>query len=51
MVHGRARASSKHTLRVAANEVRLMCTYVCVCMCVDKTYDATIDTWGERNRV
>jgi hypothetical protein len=27
------------------------CTYVCVCMCVDMTYDATIDTGGERNRV
>jgi hypothetical protein len=27
------------------------CTYVCVCMCVDVTYDATIDTGGERNRV
>ena len=25
-------------------------TYVCVCMCVDMTYDATIDTGGERNR-
>ena len=28
-----------------------VCTYVCVCMCVDVTYDATIDTGGERNRV
>jgi hypothetical protein len=27
------------------------CTYVCVCMCVNMTYDATIDTGGERNRV
>ena len=27
------------------------CTYVCVRMRVDMTYDATIDTGGERNRV
>jgi hypothetical protein len=27
------------------------CTYVCVCMCVDMTYDATIDTGAERNKV
>ena len=26
-------------------------TYVCVCMSVDMTYDATIDTGGERIRV
>jgi hypothetical protein len=26
-------------------------TYVCVCVCVDMTYDATIDTGGERNRL
>jgi hypothetical protein len=24
---------------------------MCVCMCVDMTYDATIDTGGDRNRV
>ena len=24
---------------------------MCVCVCVDMTYDATIDTGGERNRV
>jgi hypothetical protein len=28
-----------------------MCVCVCVCVCVDMTYDATIDTRGERNRV
>ena len=28
-----------------------VCVCVCVCVCVNMTYDATIDTGGERNRV
>jgi hypothetical protein len=45
-----------HTMRISSRTRRLRTissvgARMCVCVCVDMTYDAKIDTGGERNRV